>query len=143
MSITVSSLQEQAAPITGLGRPPAQVEIRRARAQNAWRAYHRICTMAKDKLTRQTNPRLVAELDRWLYEIEHGKPSIQIDQRVTGRIVLAPDDLTIIDAIQDNDTSLLTTSYSVVDDDPGQDSTLQNVDAQTQVDNNNNDDETL
>jgi hypothetical protein len=86
-----------------------------------------------------------------------GKPSIQIDQRVTGRIVIAPDDLVIIDAVND-DTQLLTTSYSVVQDamdtpntggedtddtDPDDDSTLQNVDGQAQGNITDNDEKIL
>jgi hypothetical protein len=68
-----------------------------------------------DKAIYTTHPRLWFEANQWLVEMAEGKPSIQIDQRVTGRIVIAPDDLVIIDAVND-DTQLLTTSYSVVQD---------------------------
>jgi len=128
------------------GRPPATIaaqELKTTKRVWAWQALKRIKRIATDNNIFTAHPRLSFEANQWLYEIEHGKPAIQVDQRVTGRIVISPDDLTIIDAIQDNDQSLLTTSYSVVDDDPPADSTLQNVDVQTQVDNNNNDDETL
>ena len=105
-------------PLTGMGRPPTEVPIARKRAQEAYQAYVRMTNMATDKATRQSQPRLVAEIDRWLYEIEHGKPKIQIDQRVTGRIVLSPDDLMLVTQGEDSDLPMLEAGYELIEDNP-------------------------
>jgi hypothetical protein len=95
-------------------RKPNQNTFKETLRNNAWRALVRIKRIATDQTILQSHPRLSFEANQWLVEMAEGKPSIQIDQRVTGHIVIAPDDLVIIDAVND-DTQLLTTSYSVID----------------------------
>ena len=138
-------------------RKPNQNTFKETLRNNAWRALVRIKRIATDQTILQSHPRLSFEANQWLVEMAEGKPSIQIDQRVTGHIVIAPDDLVIIDAVND-DTQLLTTSYSVVQDamdtpntggedtddtDPDDDSTLQNVDGQAQGNITDNDEKIL
>ena len=104
--------------IENRGRPPTVPDhhtFKDTLRANAWRALVRIKRIATSPDVLQSHPRLSFEANQWLVEMAEGKPSIQIDQRVTGRIVIAPDDLVIIDAVND-DTQLLTTSYSVVQD---------------------------
>jgi hypothetical protein len=73
-------------------------------------------TMATDKELRKTQPRLVAEIDRWLYEIEHGKPRIQIDQRVTGKMMLCADDIALLNPGDTPDLPMLEAGYEVLED---------------------------
>jgi hypothetical protein len=99
-------------PLTGQGRPPKDKNLAIIRGLEAYKAYHRLFTMAKDKAIRAGQPRLVAEIDKWLYEIEHGKPSIQIDQRVTGTIRIFPDEFKLIESVSDD---VIDAEYRMID----------------------------
>ncbi len=83
-------------PATTNGRPPrfdGPLTPQR-RGLEAYKAYYRAVAMAQNPKLQESNPRLVAEIDRWLYEIHHGKPRIQLDQRVNVNVVVyTPDDL--------------------------------------------------
>jgi hypothetical protein len=76
-------------------------------------ALRRVAAVAKDTDLLERIPAKWIEANQWLVEMAFGKPSIQIDQRVTGRIVLTPDDLALIQP--GDDTALL--SEGVIDAD--------------------------
>ncbi len=76
------------------GRPPKMTGLANKRQANAWRAYVRLANMAKDKDLQESHPRLVMEINQWLYEVEYGRPHISLDQRIASlNIQITGDDL--------------------------------------------------
>jgi hypothetical protein len=91
--------------------------------------------MARDKGFRGTNPRLASEIDRWLYEIEHGKPHISIDQRVTGTITVFPDHFRVVESEMFQSTDIIDVDYRML---PAPDDTVE-ADIDTYDDSTDND----
>ncbi len=93
--------------IENRGRPPANKDIQHSKAAQAWRAYRRLINRAKDPELQRENPRLVTEIDKWLYEIQHGKAAISIDQRIQSvNVTISGEELTRRQAIRDGLLSL-------------------------------------